>query len=409
MTPCLCNAAPVTRLTLAVCLMFCWLAPSLANSLRPLTYQQLTDIHEHIDQQAYDAALSALERLLEDVGEHSYEKVVVLQTLGYVQIGREAYPAAIQAFEQSLALEQLPEEAQQRMRYDLAQLCLNTGKTVRAIQLLEHWFSQVKHADADAYVLLGHAYAQNKQYLKAIDALQQAIKLSEQAHADWYEALLAMHYELRSYRACIPLLKDMIRLFPERQHYWQQLAGIHLMLNNHDAAITALELALRDNALTREQDLTQLAQLYLHSGIPYKAARLLERAMKAGHVNDNAEHLKLIARAWSATGEREQAILALEKATGADPDPELRLQLAQWYFAEERWQAAEGILQSVTSAQVNSKIRAQGWLLLGIARFEQGKTAAAHEAFDKASQLPGVKDMARQWLQFIKTLPKEKV
>ena len=295
------------------------------------------------------------------------------------------------------------------MRYGLAQLCLTTGKTVMAINLLELWFTQETQADASAYLLLGHAYAQNKQYSKAVPALQAAIKLSQEPHADWYEALLAMHYELQSYRACIPLLEDMIRLFPERQRYWQQLAGIHLALNDYDAAIAALELALRDGALTREQELTQLAQLYLYSGMPYKAARLLESEIKAGKVSDNTDHRKLLAHAWSATGEREQAVRALEKAIGSDPNPELRLQLAQWYFDEERWQAAENILQAVINQQGNIKIKAQGWLLLGIARFEQGKTMAAHEAFNNASQLPGAKDTAHQWLQFIETLAKEKV
>ncbi|MFQ5642715.1 MAG: tetratricopeptide repeat protein, partial [Thiogranum sp.] len=407
MKPFLSRAPLVARLTLLVFLVCFPPVPSLAGSLRPSTYQQLTSVHERIDRQAYNEALEILDVLLAEAGDHSYEKAVVLQTLGYVQISREAYPAAIQAFEQSLALEQLPGETQQRVRFNLAQLCLSTGKTTRAIRLLEDWFSRVKQADADAYALLGYAYAQDRQYIKAIDALQHAIKLSDDPRADWYEALLAVHYERQSYRACIPLLKDMIRRFPERRRYWQQLAGIHLALDDHDAAIAALELALRDGALTREKELLQLAQLYLYSGIPYKAARLLEKEMKTGRVSDVAEHRKLLARAWNATGERDQAIHALERAIDADPAPELRLQLAQWYFDEERWQAAEDILQSVTDYQDNTRIRAQGWLLLGIARFEQGNTAAAHEAFDKASRLPEARDTAIQWLQFIETLVKE--
>ena len=403
------KSTSVARLILVVWLMFGSQAPSIAGSLSPSTYRQLASIRELIHQQSYDEALSALDLLLDTVGERAYERAVVLQTLGYVQIGREAYPAAIQAFEQSLALEQLPGETQQRMRYGLAQLFLSTGKTTRAIDLLELWFTQETQADASAYLLLGYAYAQNKQYREAVPALQTAIKLSKEPHADWYETLLAIHYELRSYKACIPLLKDMIRLFPGRQRYWQQLAGIHLALNDQDAAITALELALRDGALTREPELTRLAQLYLYSGIPYKAARLLENGIKTGEVGNNAEHRRLLAHAWSAAGEREQAIHALEKAIVADSSPELRLQLAQWYFDEERWQAAENILNAVTIQQENTRINAQGWLLLGIARFEQGKTLAAHEAFNKASQLPDVKDMAHQWLQFIDTLPKDKV
>ena len=200
-------------LLLALCTLLT-VAQAFASGLSPMTYRQLTDIHEQIDNQAYDQALGELEKLLADIGNNSYEKAVVLQTLGYVQISREAYTPATEALEQALALGQLPETTQQQMRYDLAQLYLSTGKAVKAIQLLERWFADTTQADATAYALLGHAYAQNNQYAKAIPALQSAIELAGEPRADWYEALLAMHYERESWQPCIPLLKDMLRLFP---------------------------------------------------------------------------------------------------------------------------------------------------------------------------------------------------
>ena len=174
------------------------------QSLSPSTYQQLTEVHGLIDQQAYDAAALALQRLLEDVQQGSYAKAVVLQTLGYVEVSREAYPAAIRALEQSLALQQLPDNTQQRLRYDLAQLYVEEHRTDKAVSILQTWFKQADTPPAEAYVLLGHAYAQQQQYRKAIPPLAKAIELADQARADWYEALLAMYYELQSYADCVP-------------------------------------------------------------------------------------------------------------------------------------------------------------------------------------------------------------
>ncbi len=233
------------------------------QTLSPSTYQQLSEVHQHIDRQAFDAALSALQDLLQAVQQKSYEAAVVLQTLGYVQVSREDYPAAIRALEQSLALQQLPDNTEQRLRYDLAQLYVAESKPARATEILQIWFDQTDAPHAEAYVLLGHAYAQQKKFRKAISPLKKAIQLAEQPHADWYEALLAMHYELQSYRDCVPILENMIRLFPQRHRYWQQLAGVHLALRDYDAALTALELAYRDGALKKEQQLIQLVQLYL--------------------------------------------------------------------------------------------------------------------------------------------------
>lgn len=387
-------------LTLLVGVFSVSLSAAAGQTLSPSTYQQLTEVHKHIDQQAYDVASRALQGLLEDVQQRPYEKAVVLQTLGYVQVSREDYPAAIRALEQSLALQQLPDDTQQRLRYDLAQLYVAEDQADKAARTLEAWFQKADKPPAEAYVLLGHAYAQQQQYRKAIPPLVKAIELADKPHADWYEALLAMYYELPSYPDCVPLLENMISLFPQRHRYWQQLAGVHLALKDYDAALTALELAYRDGALKKEQQLIQLAQLYLYTGIPYKGARLLEDQMRTGGIQNNARHRELLARAWSSAKQRTQAIQALEKAISAESTPELRLRLAQWYFEDERWQAAASILEPLVHDNSGDST-GQAWLLLGIARFEQNDRAAAREAFLNAARSSDAGTSAQQWLNFI--------
>jgi len=387
-------------LTLLVGVFSVSLSATAGQTLSPSTYQQLTEVHKHIDQQAYAVASRALQGLLEDVQQRPYEKAVVLQTLGYVQVSREDYPAAIHALEQSLALQQLPDDTQQRLRYDLAQLYVAENQADKAARTLEAWFQKAEKPPAEAYVLLGHAYAQQQQYRKAIPPLVKAIELADKPHADWYEALLAMYYELQSYPDCVPLLENMIRLFPQRHRYWQQLAGVHLALRDYHAALTALELAYRDGALKKEQQLIQLAQLYLYTGIPYKGARLLEDQMRTGGIKNNARHRELLARAWSSAKQRTQAIQALENAISAESTPELRLRLAQWYFEDERWQAAASILEPLVHDKPDHST-GQAWLLLGIARFEQNDPAAAREAFLNAAQSSDAGTSAQQWLNFI--------
>jgi lipopolysaccharide biosynthesis regulator YciM len=398
--PLLTAAGAAVLLTLWAGIFSACASAAAGQSLSPSTYQQLTEVHGLIDQQAYDAAALALQRLLEDVQQGSYAKAVVLQTLGYVEVSREAYPAAIRALEQSLALQQLPDNTQQRLRYDLAQLYVEENRTDKAVSILQTWFKQADTPPAEAYVLLGHAYAQQQQYRKAILPLAKAIELADQARADWYEALLAMYYELQSYPDCVPLLENMIRLFPQRHRYWQQLAGVHLALKDYDAALTALELAYRDGALKKEPQLIQLVQLYLYNGIPYKAARLLEEQMRKGNISNNTRHRELLARAWSSARQRMEAIRALEKAISAESTPELRLRLAQWYFEEERWQAAAAILEPLVRNR-STGASDQAWLLLGIARFEQQDREAARQAFLNAAQSADTRASAQQWLEFI--------
>ena len=373
------------------------------KALSPYVYKKLTTIQQQIDQGTYNDALVTLEKLLIESGQSAYEQAVVQQMLGYVQISRESYPAAITAFERSLALQQLPESTGQHLRYNLGQLYLAQDQPDKAIAILERWFEGETSPPAPAHVLLAQALARKKQYRKAIPLLQKANSLSAEPHAEWYETLLAMHYELQSYRDCVPLLKKMIRLFPQHSRYWQQLAGVYMALNDQDAALSALEPAFRQGVLTSEQELLQLAQLYLATGVPYKAARLIEQQIELGKLGNTARHRELLAHAWSSARERKQAISALERTIRDAAKPELRLRLAQWYIEAGNWRGVTEVLTPFNGKE-NDRTTSQARLLLGIAHFELGNTDTAREAFRLARQFPKTSQPAQQWLDFIDSL-----
>jgi len=377
-----------------------------SKALSPYTYKKLTTIQLQMDEGKYHDARAELKKLLDESGQPAYEQAVTQQMLGYVQISLESWPAAIKAFEDSLALQQLPESTGQHLRYNIGQLYLAQDQPDKAIAILESWFDRESSPSAQAHVLLAQALAQKKQYRKAIPLLQKANSLSDKPHAEWYEALLAMHYELQSWRDCVPLLKRMIRLFPRHTRYWQQLAGVYMALNDQDAALAALELAFRQDMLTSEQELLQLAQLYLSTGVPYKAARLIEQQLRAGKISNTARHRELLAHAWSNARERKQAVNALERAMRNDAKPELRLRLAQWYIDAENWHGVTEVLAPFNGEE-NDRTTSQGRLLLGIAHFELGNAETAREAFRRARQFPKTSQSAQQWLDFIESLHTE--
>lgn len=395
---------PARLITLLLAVLPALLQAAGGKALSPYIFRQLTTVQQQMEQGAYNDALGELQELGNESGQSAYEQAIVLQMLGYVQLGRASWPAAIKAFERSLALQQLPETTAQHLRYNLAQLYLTQEQPDKTIKILKTWFEAEDSPPAQAYVLLAQARALKKQYRKAIPLLHKANSLSDEPHSEWYETLLAMHYELQSWQNCVPLLKKMIRLFPGNSRYWQQLAGVYMAMKNQDAALAALELALRQGVLSSEQELLQLAQLYLATGVPYKAAKLIEQQLQSGGISNTAKHRELLARAWSSARERKQAIDALERAIGDAAKPELRLKLAQWYMDTGRWRAVTEVLEPV-STEKNGKMASQADLLLGIAHFELGHTATARETFQQlARQYPKKAKAAQQWLDFIDSL-----
>ena len=374
--------------------------PADQSGLSPQTYQRLNTIHGLIDAGKTGAALEALNELLPAVGQRGYERAVVLQNLAYVQAGRESYPAAIRAFEESLSLQALPDTAEQQMRYNLAQLYLASDSPARAITILDTWFEHAEAPPAAAWLLLGQTHALLKDYRQAVPALQQAIRLADTPHADWYETLLAMHYELQAYGDCAGLLVRMIRLFPDNDAYWRQLSGIYLNMERPSRALAVMELEWRRGRMTGEADLLRLAQLYLYQEIPFKAARLLEDAMQTGQIRRNTRNRTLLATAWTLARERDQAIrsyrLAAQGSTGADVD----FTLAQLYLEDERWPEAAQALETALE-KPGLKKPGTAWLLLGIARYELEATGPAHEAFTKAAGYEDSRTSARQWLDHL--------
>ena len=370
-----------------------------SQRLSPQTYQRLSQIHEYLEQERYDTAAHALEELLPEVSNGGYEKAVVLQTLGHIEALRDRYPAAIKAYEQSLALLALPSDAQHPIRYNLAQLYLASGSPVKAIPVLLKWFEESERPSARAWFLLGSAYLQAQQYHKAVEPLKMAIAGADAPEEVWYQALLAAQYEIGAYAACADLLEEMVRLFPDAE-YWRQMAGIYLTLNRYDQALAVLELADYQGMLTSEQDVLQLVQLYLYQGIPYKAAVLLQVSLEGGRVRGNLRHRELLANAWSEARERDSAIRMYEQVAASSSLAEPNLHLAQLYMEDERWRAASRALEAALDKD-GLRDPGNAWLLLGISRCELEEFGTSRAAFENAVRYDGSRDSARQWLEYL--------
>jgi tetratricopeptide (TPR) repeat protein len=388
--------------TLVLLLMLAHAAAA-GPGLSPQVYHELTRVHDLMDQRQYVLAETRLSELLGQLAAKGYDKAVALQTLAHVQAARDHYAQAAKSLQQSLALGLLPDQVQQQGRYDVAQLYLASGQPGQAVQVLQRWFEHAEQPSADAHFLLGTAYFQLQQYRQAIAALQRAVKAAVSADESWYQTLLAAHYELGDYRGCARVLEKMVRLFPD-QEYWQQLAGIYLALNRDERALATLELLYRQGKLDREQDLLQLTQLYLGRGIPYKAARLLETEMQRGRIDTDARNLELLAGAWTEARERTKATDVYQRAMRAGGEAAIGLYLADLYIQDERWKEAAEVLESTLKRDGFSE-PGDAWLLLGVARYEEGSPDLARQAFDEAARFEQARSAAQDWLQHLQGQP----
>lgn len=368
---------------------------------RPV-YQALQDSQALLAADKVSAAIAGLDGILANPVIKPYEQAVLLQSRGYAQLAREDYLAAINDFTASLELAQLPDEVQQRLRYNLAQLQLATQHYAEALRVLQQWFRLETQPAAHAYLLLGNVHLQLKQYRQALAPLRQAISISEQPREGWYRSLLGAYHELKQHDQCEQLLRSMVQLFPDTGSYWRQLAGMQMQRENYPAALATLELAYAGGHLEAERELLNLAQLYLHQGAPRKAALLLEAEIAAAHIKADGDNWELTANAWTQARDMERAVAALKLASQHGRRAQTQLRLAQLYMELKRWPEADDTLLAVlASGALDDKANGQAWLLLGIVCFENKANERARKAFAKAAVFSLVRKDAEQWLAFL--------
>jgi tetratricopeptide (TPR) repeat protein len=209
-----------------------------------------------------------------------------------------------------------------------------------------------------------------------------------------------VHYRAGEYTAAARQLQAMIALFPARRDYWLQLSGIYAETGEHFRSLAVLELAYLNNLLEDERDLISLAQHYLHTGLPYKAGEMLDRALNDGLLKPSAENWNLLIDAWLTARERQRALATVERALETYPRADLHLRHARLLADAGHWPQ---VLRATEHALSDDALEAPGeaHLLAGIAHYRLRQPRRAHSHFERARAFDHSRGQARQWLRHL--------
>jgi tetratricopeptide (TPR) repeat protein len=364
------------------------------------SYQQLTQIHRLMDRQRYDAALTRLDSMRSRVAGKPAELALVLQSFGHIYSAQQKYPQAIAALNECLALDALPKASTARTLYVLAQLQLVESDHAGAVTSMERWLGLEEKPQPAGRALAGIAYAQAQRYPEAIEQLTLAIDQADPAREDWFRQLLAVYYQSGQYSQAADLLQGMILLFPQRKDYWLQLSGVYAERGEYTQSLAVLELAYLQGLLSTEQELLNLAQHYLYTGLANKAAELLENSLTTGALTPNQANWNLLIDAWLHARETTRALAAVQRALAAGEHPELHLRHARLLADTEDWAA---VLKAARRALASDGLSEPGTahLLAGLARFHLQQPQQAQEHFRLALQFDHSRHQAGQWLDHL--------
>lgn len=375
------------------------------GSVSASTYKELTSIQEKIAASQVSAALQDLKTLHGKVEKDSLDEALVLQMLGYTEMGNNNYPAAIDYLKRSLALNRLPENVKYNVGYMVAQLYAAQEKFSEALVFAEEWFKTLAAPTPDQAIFMANIFAQTGDYAKAIPYVKQALSSGKEPRESWYQLFIACSFELKDYPQAAEALQAALKQWPNKGEYWEQLASVYVMQGKEQKGLASLQLAWKMGVLEKESSVRSMIQLSITKGTPELGARLLQAAMDKKALPRDATYVDMLANAWLAARENTQAIAAFEEVARLNGSGEPYVRIANIYVEQAKWKAAEQALRKGLNGSLKEPGKA--WLILGIVMTEQTQFDQGLDAFRKARAYAYTEKQAGTWLKYAEDLRRQ--
>lgn len=375
------------------------------QALRERVFQALAKSQEFLDADNFAAARRELDQVRSLADLNSYERGQLLYFTGMIEYRQDNVDAAVRAFEQVVALPDLPAGFKADTMWALVQLAMAAEQYRKVIEYGNQWLQTAENPTGDPFYLLAVAHFQLGEHRKTVEMMNRAIEISERdgktAREDWYGLLRAAYHELEDTRRLREVLELMVVRWPKKE-YWIHLSSVYGELNEDRRQIAVLETIYEAGWMNRENEVLQLAQLYILSGGGYKGAKMIEKGMADGIVPRNERNYRLLAQAWMQAQDDRRSIAPLREAAQRASDGQLFVQLAQSYLNlyefEPCVEAARTGLSRGGLSRADTANLVLGTCLLELQRFDQARQAFAAARSDNRSR-----NSADRWIQFIDT------
>ncbi|MEX2122474.1 MAG: tetratricopeptide repeat protein [Woeseia sp.] len=370
-----------------------------APTISQRTGEKLNEAIELLNSENYTGAVAVLSEInLEKTS--PYERSRIEQIWSGISYAQDDPDGARQHLVKAIQAGGFNEREISQARYQIAQMYMAEEKWKEGAAALEEWFRTAPEPNSAAYYLLAAAYYQMEDLDRALEPAKKAVELTDKPQASWIELLLGLYLQRENYDASVPLLERLIAMEPEKKSHWLRLSSLYQTQEKYTQALAAMQVAYNAGFLETESDYVRLAEMLRFNDIPYRAARVLEKAIADDKVKGSADIYEKLANAWIQARDFDKAIPPLERAAGISDNGDLYTRLGQVQVQREEWAEAVAALQNgIDKGGLDDPGNAN--LLMGIALFNQKKLQDAREWFQRASRSEQHRKMAASYIQLI--------
>ncbi len=326
-----------------------------------------------------------------------YELALMHRTWAQFHIEQEDMKAAAASLAQALEGETLPEGDLIDTTFNLGSLQLATEQFDAAAKTFERWLELAgEKATPTARFTIGIAFAQAKDYEKALEQAQLAVDAEDDPPEQWLQLLMSVHYELDDDRAVEEVLKRLVVRYPKKI-YWQQLAGIYAERKEDAKALAVYEILNRQGLLATAEEIRRLAQMLMYHGVPSKAISVLKTGLEKNVLPRDIEVLELLASSYLYARETDEAKGILAEAAKKSDDGKLYVQLGRQQLRDAEFDAAATSVRRGINRGGIDKV-GNAWLLLGSIYYNAERWSDAMDAFRRAEGHSESAATARRWV-----------
>ena len=350
----------------------------------------------------------ALVLLLDIEAKKDYDKAYVARFIAvmYATKGNEE-EKAISYLKQAVAPDILNEGDHGEALKLLADLQMQTKKYQEALNNYRAWMEFTGKEEAATYVKIAQAYYELGQLDKMIEPADKAIALfGDKPNQNPYILKLTSYYERKKYPEGVEVLETVLQLFPENKQWWTQLGMFYLLVENYDNALSTLDMAYKQGFLEKESELKTLASLYQSNGVPFKAAKLLEKHIGSGDIKRDEQTLSTLANAFHAA----QHVAEAAKYYGevAKLSNEAQHWRKQGMLLKQSEQYKKAIVALNKAIEEGAKDKGRLYMSLAESHFYLGEYKQAHVEISRAMKDPKSRKAARGWKSFIEDTARRK-
>lgn len=345
---------------------------------------------------------------LEDINPSGeFDEAYVNRFLGNLYAADDQFEKAFNLVKQAADADVLGWNDQAATLKLTADLALQMENYKVALTYYGQWLQFTGDANADVLMRIANAYYELKQYDNIIQPADLAIKAFEEKgepNRNPYIMKIASYYEREMYPQAIEVLEAGLNVMPGEKVWWNQLGMIYMLTERMGKALATMEIAYLAGYFDKENHYKALVQLYANNNIPYKAAMLMVKHIKAGDIEATARNYQSAASNYEQARSYEKAAevygLAAElQKTNTDKADMYRRQGTAFLRAEEYTKAADSYLKALNN---DIEDRGQIYMALTESYFYNNNFREALKYVQEAKKFSNQRRNASSWEQYIR-------